>query len=144
MGGTVTCPRCGGTAWVRCGTRKGDQRWRWGSCRRRWNERWGTPLFQLHPPLPEIGRTIRVVLARGSRRAAEELTGHTDDPIAGGIRRLGAHAEAVTDVLVRDLHLAEVAIDEFWSFGGKKGEAPSRWGQASLRPRRRRGSAGAR
>jgi transposase-like protein len=98
---------------VRFGTHKGAQRWRCPRCRRTWNERLGTPLFHLHTPLPEIVRTIRIVLARGSLRAAEELTGHNYDTIAIWIKRLGAHAEAVTEILARDLALSEVEVDEF-------------------------------
>ena len=143
MSETVTCPRCGGTTCVRYGTRKGDQRWRCASCRRTWNERWGTPLFHLHTPLPEIVRTIRIVLARGSLRAAEELTGHNYDTIAVWIKRLGEHAAAVSEMLVRDLALSEVEVDEFWSFVGQKGGAPRQRGQAILQPRRSRASAGA-
>jgi transposase-like protein len=143
MGEAVTCPRCGGTGGVRYGTRKGAQRWRCPGCGRTWNALLGTPLFHLHTPLPEIVRTIRVVLARGSLRAAEELTGHNYDTISVWIKRLGAHAEAVTELLVRDLNLSEVEVDEFWSFVGKKGDAPRRRGQAILRPRERKASAGA-
>jgi transposase-like protein len=143
MSETVACPRCGGAECVRFGTRKGSQRWRCASCRRTWNERLGTPLFHLHTPLPEIVHTIRIVMARGSLRAAEELTGHNDDTIAVWIKRLGEHAEAVTELLVRDLTLSEVEVDEVWSFVGKKGGAPRRRGQAILRPRGRRASAGA-
>jgi hypothetical protein len=102
-----------------------------------------TPLFHLHTPVPEIVRTIRVVMARGSLRAAEELTGHNYDTISVWIKRLGTHAEAVTELLVRDLTLSEVEIDEFWSFVGKKGGAPRRRGQAMVMPRARRASAGA-
>jgi hypothetical protein len=101
-------------------------------------------LFHLHPPLPEIVRTIRIVLARGSLRAAEELTGHNSDTIAVWIKRLGAHAAAVTQILVRDLDLSEVEGDEFWSLVGQKEGAPRRRGQAILRPRKRTASAGAR
>ena len=144
MSETVTCPRCGGTECVRFGTRKGAQRWRCASCRRTWNERLGTPVFHLHTPLPEIVRTIRIVLARGSLSAAEELTGHNRETIALWIKRLGSHAEAVTEVLVRDLNLSEVEVDEFWSFVGQKGDAPRQRGQAILRHRKRRVSVGAR
>jgi hypothetical protein len=33
----------------------------------------------------------------------------------------GGQAEALTAVLVHDLHLTEVEVDEFWSFVRKKG-----------------------
>jgi hypothetical protein len=60
-------------------------------------------------------------MARGGLRAAEEPTGHNDDTIAGWLRRLDAHAEAVTEVLVHDLPLSDVEIDEWWSFVGQEG-----------------------
>jgi len=143
MSEAVTCPRCGGTGCGRFGMRKGYQRWRCPSCRRTWNERLGTPLFHLHTSLPEIIRTIRIVLSRGSLRAAEEQTGHNYDTIAVWIHRLGAHVDAVTEVLARDLALSEVEIDGFWSFVGKKGAAPRRRGQPILARSRGRASAGA-
>jgi hypothetical protein len=102
----------------------------------------GTPLFHLHTPLPEIVRAIMVVLRRGSLRAAEEQTGHNYETIAEWIRRIGAHADAVSEVLVHDLDLSEVELDEFWSFVGKKGALAPQRGQAIL-PERRRASAGA-
>jgi hypothetical protein len=95
----------------------------------------GTPLFRLHTSLPEIVRAILIVLRRGSLRAAEEQTGHNYETIAAWIRRIGQHAEAVTEVLVRDLELSAVEVDEFWSFVGEKGvrTGPPR-GWAILRP----------
>jgi hypothetical protein len=48
------------------------------------------------------------------------------------MRRIGDHAEAVTEVLVRDLDLSEVELDEFWSFVGKKRDLPRRRGQPLL------------
>lgn len=110
---TLPCPRCGKVNHIRYGQANGHQRWRCRACGRTWNDRLGTPLFHLHTPLPEIVRTIRMVMSRGSLRAAEELTGHNYDTIAVWLQRLGAHAEAVTELLVRDLALSEVEIDEF-------------------------------
>jgi transposase-like protein len=131
-----SCPRCNGMQCIRFGKVQGHQRWRCQECRRTWNDLLGTPLFHLHTPLPEIVRSIRIVLHRGSLRAAEEQTGHNYDTIATWIRRLGAHADAVTEILARDLALSEVEIDEFWSFVGKKGGHARRRGQPILpRPR---------
>jgi len=83
-----------------------------------------------------------VVLHRGSLRAAEEQTGHNYETIATWLRRIGAHAEAMTDLLARDLHLTEVEVDELWSFVGKKGDARPRRGQAILRWQKVRVNAG--
>jgi hypothetical protein len=81
--------------------------------------------------------------ASGSLRAAEELTGHDDETIAVWLQRLGEHAEAITERLVHDLPLSEVEVDELWSFVSKKGVVTRRRGQAILRRRAGRGSAGA-
>ena len=110
----------------------GHRRWECQECGRTFAETMGAPLFHLHTPLPEIVRAILVVLRRGSLRAAEEQTGHNYETIATWIKRLADHAQAVTDVLVRDLDLSEVEIDEFWSFVGKKGENRRQRGQPPL------------
>src|SRR5215470_18470820 len=102
MARELVCPRCRGTRCIRNGSSRGHRRFACRECGRTFAATMGTPLFRLHTPLPEIVRAIRIVLRRGSLRAAEELTGHNYETIAGWIRRLGAHAEAVTEVLVRD------------------------------------------
>jgi hypothetical protein len=76
-------------------------------------------------------RAILIVLRRGSLRAAEEQTGHNYDTIAGWIKRLGEHAEAMTEILAREMDISEVEIDEFWSFVGQKG-GPGRRSSAVL------------
>ena len=66
-------------------------------------------------------RALQVVLHRGSRRAAEEQTGHNYETIAAWLERIGDHAAALTDRLARDLPLSDVELAELWSFVGKKG-----------------------
>ena len=139
----LVCPRCQGSRCTRNGSSRGHRRWECQTCGRTFAETVGTPLFHLHTPLPEIVRAIMIVLRRGSLRAAEEQTGHNYETIAEWIRRIGAHAEAVTDLLVHDLDLSEVELDEFWSFvGKKKGAAVPKRGQSIL-PGKRRANAGA-
>jgi hypothetical protein len=53
--------------------------------------------------------------------AAEEQTGHNYQTTATWIRRIGTHAEAVTEILAQDLELSAVEIVEFWPFVGKEG-----------------------
>jgi transposase-like protein len=125
----LVCSRCQGTHCTRNGSSRGRRRMQCQHCGRTFAETVGTPLFHLHTPPSEIVRAILVVVRRGSLRAAEEQTGHNYETIATWLRRIGAHAEVVTEVLVRDLELTEVELDEFWSFVGKKGERPRRRGQ---------------
>jgi predicted HD phosphohydrolase len=75
----------------------------------------------LKTPVEEVARSLLVVMRRGSLRAAEEVTGHKYATIGAWLRRAGRQAEAVTAVLVHDLHLSEAEVDEFWSFVRKKG-----------------------
>jgi transposase-like protein len=112
MASDLVCPRCQGTRCVRNGSSRGHRRVACRDCGRTFGATTGTPLFRLHTPLPEIVRAILIVLRRGSLRAAEEQTGHNYETIAEWFRRIGTHAEAVTEVLVRDLELSAVEIDE--------------------------------
>jgi hypothetical protein len=101
------------------------------------------PLYRLTTDQAEIIRALRVLLHRGSLRAAEEQTGHTHETIAVRIQRLGDHADALTDLLVRESHLSEVDLDELRSFVGQKGGSKRRASQANLTPPSTRGNAGA-
>jgi hypothetical protein len=83
-----------------------------------------------------------VVLHRGSLRAAEEQTGRDYETIAAWLERIGDHAEVMTDLLVRNLHLSEVEADELRSFVGKKGDVRRGRGKANLPPPTARASAG--
>jgi hypothetical protein len=64
----------------------------------------------------EVARTLLVVMRRGSLSAAEEITGHQVETIRRWLRAAARHAEALTEVLVHDLHLSEVEVDAFGSF----------------------------
>lgn len=114
------CARCGAAATVSKGQDNGRPRWRCLACGGSFRQTLGTPLFRLKTDPVEIIRAVRVGLGRGSLRAAEEQTGHNYETIATWIRRIGEHADAVTDLLVRDLLVSEVELDELWSFVGQK------------------------
>lgn len=120
------CPHCGEAHTVANGRSRGRQRWLCRACQRTFGATTGTPLAGLHTPLAEIVQALRIVLRRGSLRAAEEITGHKYETIGEWLRRAAAHAEALTAVLVHDLHLSEVEVDEFWSFVRRKGGQPRR------------------
>ena len=90
-------------------------------------------MYRLHTPPEEVGRTLLVVMRRGSLRAAEEITGHKYETIGRWLRLAAEHAEALTDVLVDDLELSALEVEEFWSFVRRR--------SATSRPRTRRGGA---
>ena len=76
----------------------------------------GTPLYRLHTPAPEVARSLLMVMRRGSLSAAEEITGHKYETLGRWLRAAAAHAEALTAALVHDVHLSAVEVDALWSF----------------------------
>jgi transposase-like protein len=127
-------PDCPGPHVVRNGSARGRPRYHCHGCGAWFGATTGTPLDRLRTPPAEIGRALLVVLRRGSFRAAAEVTGHKAETIARWLRRAGAHAEALTGALLHELGLAEVEVDEFWSFvkrSAARSTRPTRRGWAS-------------
>ena len=120
------CPRCGHAHTVRNGRTRGRQRWVCAGCAHSFGPTTGTVMYRLQTPPAEVAQALLVVLRRGSLLAAEEVTGHKYETISRWLRRAAAHAEALTEALVHDLHLTEVEVDEFWSFVQHKGGLPKR------------------
>ncbi len=109
-------PECRRPHVVRNGHLSGHQRYLCRGCGRAFGETEGTPLYRLRTPPEEIARALLIVMRRGSLRAAEEVTGHNYETIGHWLHLAARHAEALTGVLVRDLHLSTLEVDEFWSF----------------------------
>ena len=86
----------------------------------------------------KVARTLLVVMRCGSLSAAEDITGHKHETI-GRWLRAAQHAQQITEVLVRELHLTVVEVDAFWSFikkSASSSDAPAetgpRWGCLSV------------
>ena len=102
------------------GSNGGKARYVCRGCGRYFGATEGTPMYHLHTPVQDVVHALLVVMRRGSLRAAEDITHHKYETIGIWLRRAAAHAEALTAVLVQELHLTTVEIDEFWSFVRKK------------------------
>jgi len=113
-------PDCAAPHVVRNGTLRGRQRYHCKGCGAWFGETHGTPMYRLRTPPEEVGRSLLVVMRRGSLRAAEEITGHKYETIGRWLRLAAEHAEALTEVLVHDLELSTLEVDEFWSFVRRK------------------------
>jgi transposase-like protein len=109
-------PDCPAAHVVRNGTLGGRQRYHCRACGAWFGETHNTPMYRLHTSPEEVGRSLLIVMRRGSLRAAEEITGHNYETIGRWLVLAAEHAEALTEVLVDDLELSELEIDEFWSF----------------------------
>ena len=115
------CPRCGSEQIFKNGSKGGRPRYVCRGCSRSFGPTYGTPLYRLKTPASEVAHALLIVMRRGSLCAAEEITGHKYETIGEWLRRAGEHAEALTEALVKDLHLSEVEVDAFWSFVKKSG-----------------------
>lgn len=115
------CRHCGSVRTYSNGSSRGHHQWRCHDCRRSFRSTTGTAVAGLKTPVADVARALLVVMRRGSLRSAEDITGHKYETIGAWLRRAGRHTEALTAVLVHDLHLSEVEVDEFWSFVRKKG-----------------------
>ena len=109
-------PACPAPRVARTGTAKGRPRSHCGTRGAWFGAPTGTPVSRLRAPPADIGRTLTIVRRRGSRRAAEEVTGHEAETIARRLRLAAAHAEAPTGALARDLPLGAAGVDECRSF----------------------------
>lgn len=115
---STPCPHCG-SSWVRRnGSSRGKARWLCGDCGKSVGATYGTAMYGLHTPVEEVARTLKILMRRGSLRGAEEISGHKWETIREWVLRAHAHAEALTESLVKDLELDEVEVDAFWSFVG--------------------------
>ena len=121
--GSDPCPHCGGTSVRKNGSSRGHPRRHCPDCGKSFGVTHGTPLYRLHTPAEEIARTLLIVMRRGSLQAAEEISGHKYETISKWLHRAGAHAEELTQVLVKELELEEVEVDAFWSFVGNANRA---------------------
>jgi len=110
------CPHCGGRSVWSNGSSRGHRRWKCGDCKKSFGTRFATPLYRVRTPVDDIVQALRVVMRRGSLRAAEDITGHKWETVRGWLLRANRQAEAFTEVLVKDLELDEVEVDAFWSF----------------------------
>ncbi len=134
------CPHCTSAEVSKHGHKAGHQRFRCRSCGKTFTSTHGTPLYRLHTPAAEVALALLIVMRRGSLSAAEEITGHKYETIGRWLRLAGAHAQAITEVLMHELHLSVVEVDAFWSFVKKstqrlQQQTRRRAGWAALRPK---------
>jgi transposase-like protein len=110
------CPHCG-SRWVRSnGSSRGKARRRCGDCGKSVGDTYGTAMYHLHTSAAEVGRTLLILMRRGSLRATEEISGHKWETVKDWLLRAHAHSDALNEALVKDLELDEVEVDAFWSF----------------------------
>jgi transposase-like protein len=110
------CPRHGATHGIQNGSQGGRPRWVCRNGGRSFGPTLGTAMDRWRATPTEAARPLRVGMRRGSRSAAEAITGHPVGTIRRWRRAAARHAEALTEVRVHDRHRSEVEVDAFGSF----------------------------
>jgi transposase-like protein len=103
-------------------TKQNRQRYQCTTCHRTHSERTGTVFYRLHTEESKVVDTLSS-LARGSRIGAVAQTqGFKDETVIKWLKRAGAHAEHMEEVLFANYPIGPGEIDGLWTYVGHKGE----------------------
>ena len=120
------CPNFGKTDrgnLIRFGfSRQGKQRFRCKTCRRTFNENYGTILYGKRTDEKDILETL-VLLAEGVRISSlHRAKGFKEDTILAWLRQAAEHAGALEERLLKDYHIERGQLDALWSYVRNKGQ----------------------
>lgn len=125
----LRCPHCAAGAdqlfyHSTYATRDGPRTlWRCRQCQRCLSERRGTAFFNLKTPEREVARSLDALTRGSTQTAVAAARGHHRDTLRRWRRLSAPHAQAVDAEFVTDLRVADLELDEQWSFAGRK-QAP--------------------
>src|SRR5215213_5212928 len=123
---SLRCPHCGEPArglsyHSTYETRDGPRRlWQCGECGRCLSERRGTAFFNLKTPEAEVCCSMDAMLRGDTQTSTAHTRHHRRDTLRRWRRRAAPHARAVDAEVVTDLSVADLELDEQWSFAGSK------------------------
>jgi transposase-like protein len=98
------------------GKEKSQNLFRCNRCKKTFSERRGTPLFYMQTPDEKIIQTLRCLVEGNGIRGTARIMGMSKDTVMKIVRLCGEHCKELHDYFVRNLHIDECQLDEFWSF----------------------------
>lgn len=98
-------------------------------CKERFSARQGTIFYNLHTDEEKVLLALKLLAERNSLRATARILETTKESVSRWLKRAAAHANEISDYLLRELKISQAQIDELWSYVGKK-----RYGQKRARP----------
>jgi transposase-like protein/IS1 family transposase len=114
----MNCPTCGESANKAGKTRDGQQRYRCSECDRTFSE--PKPLAGLATDLKTAAFALNMLLEGTSVRATSRLTGLDKNTILRIMAQAGEQCFQFLANTMQNLHVADVQVDEVWSFVGMK------------------------
>jgi len=96
-------------------------------CEKPFSETAGTPFYRLKTPKEIVCHALNE-LAEGSGVRSVARTNHVDkDTVLGWLKLAGQHCRRVSEFTMQGLELAQVQLDELWTFVRKKEKKLSEW-----------------
>ncbi len=89
-------------------------------CETKFSETRNTIFWNKQHTKEKILDVLRCLCEGNGIRATERITGVTRKTISKWLDEASAHCEEVDNCLLRDLHVTEAQLDEFWSFVKKR------------------------
>jgi transposase-like protein len=123
---SLRCPHCGGQTrdlfyHSTYRTRDGPRTlWRCRRCGKGLSERRGTAFFNLKTPEAEVARSLDAMLRGDTQTSTAQTRRHRRETLRRWRRRAAPRARAVDEEFVTDLRVADLELDEQWSFAGRK------------------------
>jgi IS1 family transposase len=106
-------------------------------CGDTFSETAGTPYHHLKTPKENVNRTFKELSEGMGIRSAARAAGVDKDTVLSWLKKGGQHCQRVSEVMMQELELAQVQLDELWTFVHKKQrrlsereKALTEWGDA--------------
>jgi len=87
-----------------------------GRCNMRFSERTGTVFHGVHSPDDKVMKTLQLLAEGNGIRASARIMGVSTNTVTRWLAVASQHVKEVNDYLMRNLHVEECQLDEFWSF----------------------------
>ena len=89
-------------------------------CETKFSERKSTIFWNKQHLEEKILEVLKCLCEGNGIRATERITGVTRKTISKWLDEASEHCEEVNNYLLRDMHVTEAQLDEFWSFVKKR------------------------
>lgn len=96
-------------------------------CGQPFSETAGTPLFGLKTPLKTVCIALQELAEGLGVRAVARIHGVKPDTVLEWLKKAGQHCQALSECMMRDLHVTQVQLDELWTFVHKKERMLKEW-----------------
>ena len=96
-------------------------------CRQPFSETAGTPFFGLKTPMKTVCIALQELAEGLGVRAVARIHGVKPDVVLEWLKKAGQHCQALSECMMRDLHVTQVQLDELWTFVRKKERMLKGW-----------------